>query len=94
MKEDALQGSGKQGSAGYMYTVWRCCMADAKQEKLLWASELPRDCPLFCTAPMDVPQTATGPGASSLGCFSLLLYLLNLSDICHAVIGHEETLNA
>lgn len=77
MKEDALQGSGKQGSAGYMYTVWRCLMvADAKQEKLLWASELPGGCPLFCTAQMDVPQTDTAPGTLSLGCFLLLLYLL------------------
>lgn len=63
-------------------------VADAMQEKLLWASELPGEGRLLCTALMDEPQKGTAPGASSLGCVLLLLCLLKFVIYLTCMIGH------
>jgi hypothetical protein len=56
-------------------------VADAMQEKLLWArSELPGDCPLVCTASVVVPQKGTAPGLHPWG---LLLATAEPSQVCH-----------
>ena len=52
-------------------------MVDTIQEELQWASELPGDSPLFCTAEMGVTWKGTDPGASSQDCFLILMCLLS-----------------
>lgn len=54
-----------------------CVVAEAMQEELQWANELPGDRPPFCTVTMDAAQRGTAPAGLHRGCF-----------LCHRHLPH------